>query len=222
VSTVAKIAVLGMFAAALALPQAVPMEGQYNSSLPTLSNTNYSIVQVDSSGRLIVNCGSGCGGSGGTSIADEATFTQGTTSITPIGGIYTTSITSLTSGQAGVALLTAKRAVVVNAQMSNNCGDTYYNPAPQFLPSTSTAVTSTTTCVYSLFFTNTDTAVHTVNLVDQSTNCNSAACNFLTSYPLPPNTGWMRVELDGAQLSGGFKWSADTANKVIGVIVGNQ
>lgn len=83
--------------------------GQFNTSPTTITNGKVSPIQLDNAGRLIVNCTSGCGGSGGTSIADEATFTQGTTSITPIGGIYTTSVTNLTTGQAGVVQLTNDR-----------------------------------------------------------------------------------------------------------------
>ncbi len=88
--------------------------GLYNSSLPSLTNTQFSPFQVDSSGRLIVSCGSGCGGSGGTSLADEGTFTQGTTSFTPVGGFYNTSVTNLSSGEGGAAQLTNTRHLMVN------------------------------------------------------------------------------------------------------------
>jgi hypothetical protein len=71
-------------------------------------------LQLDASSRLIVNCATGCAGSGGTSLADEGTFTQGTTSFTPIGGYYNSSITNLTSGQGGSVRLTADRNLFSN------------------------------------------------------------------------------------------------------------
>jgi hypothetical protein len=37
--------------------------GFYNTALPTISNTQFSPFQVDSSGRLIINCSTGCSGS---------------------------------------------------------------------------------------------------------------------------------------------------------------
>jgi len=72
---------------------------------------------VTSGNPLPIICESGCSGGGsggGTSLADASSFTQGTTALTPIGGIYTTSPTSLSSGQAGVARLTATRLLMGN------------------------------------------------------------------------------------------------------------
>jgi len=60
-----------------------------------------------------VTCISGCSGSGGTSATDEAAFTYGSSAYTPIGGVYNSSITNLTSGQGGAAALTAARSVHV-------------------------------------------------------------------------------------------------------------
>jgi hypothetical protein len=49
---------------------------------------DYATLNTDASGRLWVNCATGCGGSGGTSIADNGAFTFGTTTITPAGGVF--------------------------------------------------------------------------------------------------------------------------------------
>lgn len=88
--------------------------GVYNSSAPSPSSGQYEPLQLDASGRVIVSCGSGCGGSGGTSLADEGTFTQGTTSFTPLGGFYNSSPSNLTSGQGGTVQLTIDRMFYVN------------------------------------------------------------------------------------------------------------
>ncbi len=54
------------------------------------------------------------GASGGTSLADEAAFTEGTTAFTPAGCYFKTSVTSLTTGQAGSFACTADRMLFTN------------------------------------------------------------------------------------------------------------
>jgi hypothetical protein len=77
----------------------------------TDGSTGTAITQTG--GALDINIKSG-GGSGGTALADEATFTQATTSFTPMGGIFSSAIANLTTGQAGVAQLTADRMLYTN------------------------------------------------------------------------------------------------------------
>ena len=87
--------------------------GRYSSSPPSLTNGQMQMLQLDSSGNLNVNIKAGAG-SGGTAIADEATFTQGTTSFTPVGGFYNAAVTNLTSGEGGAVQLTTDRNMFVN------------------------------------------------------------------------------------------------------------
>lgn len=84
------------------------VSGQFNTTPTTITSGNVSPLQLDANGNLLVNIKAGAG-SGGTAIADEAAFTEGTTSITPIGGVFKTSQTALTTGQAGVVALSAAR-----------------------------------------------------------------------------------------------------------------
>lgn len=64
--------------------------------------------------------------------ADESAFTYGTSNYLPIGGVYSTSITNLTTGQGGVANLTAFRDLRVNlrtsagVELGNSTGDALY------------------------------------------------------------------------------------------------
>lgn len=61
------------------------------------------------------------GGSGGTAQADKSTFTEGTTTFTPVGGVFNDTISSdPTEDQAAAARITAKRAVHTN--LRNNSG----------------------------------------------------------------------------------------------------
>ena len=65
---------------------------------------------VNGSGQLSVNCAN-CSGSG-VSQQDATTFTQGTTDFVPVGGIFTNSVSNLTSGQAGIARLNNDRTLM--------------------------------------------------------------------------------------------------------------
>jgi hypothetical protein len=88
--------------------------GAVTTSAPTYTTAQIDPLSLDTSGNLRVNCTTGCSSSGGSSLADEGTFTQGSTSFTAIGGTYNTSITNLTAGQGGAAQLTNDRMLYVN------------------------------------------------------------------------------------------------------------
>ena len=79
------------------------------TAAPTYTTGDQVPLSTDTGGNLRVTCANCGGGSGGTAMGDAGSFTQGTTSITPIGGEYNSSPTSLTSGQAGAVLMTATR-----------------------------------------------------------------------------------------------------------------
>jgi len=85
---------------------------QYNSSPIAPTNGQSAALQADSNGYLEVNIKAGAA-AGGTSQTDAAAFTYGTTPYTPIGGVYNSSITNLSSGDAGAVALTAARSMHV-------------------------------------------------------------------------------------------------------------
>lgn len=65
------------------------------------------VAIVDSSGNQI----SSFGGSGGTAMADDGGFTVGTTSVTPIAGIYRSSRDTVNDNDAGALAMTANRGL---------------------------------------------------------------------------------------------------------------
>jgi hypothetical protein len=125
--------------------------GVYNSSLPSPSTGQFEGLQLDASGRLIVNCVTGCAGSGGTAVVDESAFTFGTTALTPAGGVFQTTATSnpLTTGQTGAWQMTAYRAGMVNLRTAAGAEiGTAASPAQVSLANTganSTAILTTGT-----------------------------------------------------------------------------
>jgi hypothetical protein len=68
-------------------------------------------VQVVSSAGAFIDT---FGGSGGTAQADRSTFTDGTTNMTPIGGVYNETNTNPTEDQAAAVRITDERALHVN------------------------------------------------------------------------------------------------------------
>lgn len=67
-------------------------------------------MTVDADGGLRVSIVAGAG-SGGTALADDADFIAGTTSFTPVGGFYQSTVTACTDGDVCTAGITAQRTV---------------------------------------------------------------------------------------------------------------
>lgn len=90
-----------------------------SSSQLSVAVSSASVTIVDGSGNVYgVSAASPLyitgGAAGGTSSNDKATFAEGTTSLTPIGGVFLETTASLTASQMGMARLTASRALHVN------------------------------------------------------------------------------------------------------------
>lgn len=75
------------------------------------TNFGAQFVQVVSSSGSFIDS---FGGSGGTAQADRSAFTDGTTNMTPIGGVLNDTPTDPTEDQAAAVRITAKRAMHVN------------------------------------------------------------------------------------------------------------
>jgi len=82
------------------------LQGEALTASPTYTNGTVNPVVLDTSGNLCVNIKAGAA-AGGTSIADNATFTRGTSNETPMAGIVAVagSPVALTAGKASVATI---------------------------------------------------------------------------------------------------------------------
>ena len=90
------------------------MGGIYNSSPPGPTTGQTLPFQLDSAGNLNVNIKAGAG-SGGTALADGATFTEASTSFTPVGGEYVSGGgASCTTGKGCTVQMTIDRMAYVN------------------------------------------------------------------------------------------------------------
>lgn len=71
--------------------------GRYDSSARTLETGDVGAIALNASGQVLVEIAAGAG-SGGTAMADGATFTRNTTSLTPAGAVVESSAPTLTNG----------------------------------------------------------------------------------------------------------------------------
>jgi hypothetical protein len=97
------------------------------------------------------------------------------------------------------------------------CGTAVYDSGMVALPTTSTAVTTTATCVNSVIFVNTTGATQTVTMTDNQ----GSPVTYLASFQIPANSTLV-YGLDYAKMANGIKWSATNATSVNAQIVGMQ
>ena len=97
------------------------------------------------------------------------------------------------------------------------CGSTAYDSGILTLPTASTAVTATATCVNSILFVNTTASAQTITLSDNQ----ATPVTYLSSFQIPANSTFV-YDLQYVKLASGIKWSATNATSVNAQIVGFQ
>jgi len=97
------------------------------------------------------------------------------------------------------------------------CGATAFDSGMVAIPTASTAVTATATCVNAIIFVNITGSAQTVNLTDNQ----GTPVSYLTSFSIPANSTLV-YDLNYAKLAAGVKWSATNATSVNAQIVGFQ
>jgi hypothetical protein len=180
--------------------------GTYNTSLPTLSNTQMGSDQLDVNGRLIT-VGAGTGGTPAGGVMSIQGVSSGT--VVPV------------SGTVSVNALVAGTALIGYTRPQNACGTTNYESVMTNPPSSATSLTATTTCVLEIFVSNITGSAATITVQDQGTGCNSAACVWIDAFSIPANSN-MAIPLYGMKFASGIKWSQGTANALSADIIGNQ
>lgn len=95
-----------------------PVGGTYRSAGDNLDDGDGGAVALTQARAMHVYIkGTDVGAAGGTSATDDADFTAGTSDMTPIGGVYQSSPSSVTDGDMGTIGITQTRAV--RAQIEN-------------------------------------------------------------------------------------------------------
>ena len=86
---------------------------------------------------------------------------------------------------------------------------------PAYVPSGSTALTTSTAYLYKLHLANTSGSAVTVILADRSTNCGGSVCQLWPTISIAANTVYT-ADLGGIPANSGFTWIASTGSAVVG------
>jgi hypothetical protein len=115
---------------------------------------------------------------------------------------------------ASLPALAAGTALIGKVAPFTGCGTTVFSQAMVALPTSSTVVTATTTCVLALYFDNTNAGAQTVTVTDNAgTPLNVVGPGFSL-----PGLSNMTIPLDGVALSNGIKWLAGGTGVTGGVL----
>jgi hypothetical protein len=125
------------------------------------------------------------------------------------------------SGTVSVNALPAGSSLIGYIRQQNACGSTNYESGMTYPPTASTQLTATATCVDTIYVNNTTGSAATISIQDQSTNCNSAACQVFSTFSVPANSN-LELPLHGMKFVSGIKWSQGTSNALMVDIIGNQ
>jgi hypothetical protein len=96
------------------------------------------------------------------------------------------------------------------------CGATAFTPAWQVVPTSSTALTATTSCVVAILVTNTNASAQTVTITDGQ----GTPVTVLSAFSIPANSE-VTLPFFGAQMTSGIKWTAGGAG-LTGTVVAYQ
>ena len=96
------------------------------------------------------------------------------------------------------------------------CGLTAFTPAWQSVPTSSTALTSTTSCVVAILLTNTNSSAQTITVTDGQ----ASAVTILSSFSIPANSQ-VTLPFYGSQMTSGIKWTAGGSG-LTGTVVAYQ
>ncbi len=160
--------------------------GSFNSTLPSLTTGQMGAVQLDSSGRVLVGSIAGALPTGSNTIG-TVTIGAGTSVIGTVDTIPKTA-----------------------------CGNTVASQALAAVPTTSTAVFTSTTCVVAIVLNNTNSTAATVTVTDNQ----GTPVNDILSFSIPGNSQIIQP-LWGVAFTTGVKWSA-SATGVTGAVIGYQ
>ena len=84
-----------------------------------------------------------------------------------------------------------------------SAGESSFGP----VPTSPTALVSTTVRLDRARFVNTTAGALTITITDQGTNCSSSVCDVWKTISIAANT-YYEVNFAGVPMVGGFKWSA--------------
>ncbi|HVP46243.1 MAG TPA: hypothetical protein VMT32_06660 [Bryobacteraceae bacterium] len=139
-------------------------------------------------------------GTAGTPSADVITV-QGAASMTPLtitGSISNTGFNVTGSLPTGANVIGQVQTIPKTA-----CGTSAFTPAWQAVPTSTTSLTSTTSCVLAIIVTNTNATAQAVTVTDGQ----GTPVTVINAFSVPANSQ-VTFPLFGSQMTSGIKWSA--------------
>ena len=124
-----------------------------------------------------------------------------------------------TSGTPSADVITVQGAAGMAALLiapKTSCGVTAFTPAWQAVPTASTALTATTSCVLAVMITNTNATAQTVTVTDGQ----ATPVTVLSAFSIPGNSE-VTLPFHGSQMTSGIKWIAGGAG-LTGTVVAYQ
>lgn len=204
-----------------------------NTSLVTTTG-DYAPLQVDALGALKVTITSGAG-SGGTSLADQAAFSSGSTSFTPVGGLYQSVADTIADGHSASLAIDTNRNLKVSLgtllggeDLTNNVMGVTQKPiaASTYSPLLYSEITQVTKAniksspgnVLSFYISNVNAAVRYFQLHNKA-SAPAATEVPIYSFPIPAGTSTVPSVLElgsefwtmaGKYFSTGIGWAIST------------
>jgi hypothetical protein len=164
-------------------------------------------------------------GGSGTSVAATQSGVWNLTNITGTVSLPTGAATAAkqpalgTTGSASADVITVQGAAGMTPLAmapKTACGAAAFTPAWQAVPTSSTALTATTSCVMAILVTNTNASAQTVTVTDGQ----ATAVTVLNAFSVPANSE-VTLPLYGSQMTSGIKWAAGGTG-VTGTVVAYQ
>lgn len=122
--------------------------------------------------------------------------------------------TPLNVSLSSLPALVAGTAIIGKIAPVTGCGTTSFSQAIAAVPTSATAITTTTTCITAAYFNNTNASAQTVTLTDNS----GTPINIVGPAFSLPGLSNMVIPLGGIQASSGVKWNAGGTGVTGGVI----
>jgi len=94
-------------------------------------------------------------------------------------------------------------AATLSTAPKTSCGTTAFTPAWAAIPTSTTALTATTSCVLAIMVTNTNASAQTVTVTDGQ----GSPITVLQAFSVPANSE-LTLPFYGSQMTSGIKWSA--------------
>ena len=152
-------------------------------------------LQVDTNGRLLVSSIANALPSGANvigNVGQNGAWTMGlSTGSNVIGYVRTAPLTS--------------------------CGTVVYDSGITVLPNSTTAATTTSTCVNSIYLSNTTASAVSVTVTDNQ----GSPVTYVATFSLPAYSSLL-LPFGGIKFNNGIKWYAGTASSVNGQVLGYQ